>query len=201
MLGIVEERLYNFTNAIRKLKLLLLVRAMTEGFNKDPFDFQKFKQVLHFIIHNCGCAPNVGKTVLWKILYFSDFDYYELFEELLTGETYFKLPHGPAPSDFDTAIDELTQEEKVQLLNSKYGQYDQKRFISCKEPDVSLLSATELQHIEKTINKYAHMNASQISALSHADLPYIATKDSQLINYELVFYRDPQMSVREYSDD
>ena len=45
------------------------------------------------------------------------------------------------------------------------------------------------------------MNASQVSAISHADLPYIATKDNSPIKYELVFYRDPQMSVREYQDD
>jgi hypothetical protein len=173
---------------------------MVENFNNNV-DLPKFKQVLHYIIHNCGCAPNVGKTVLFKILYFSDFDFYELFEEQLTGETYYKLPRGPAPGDFDRAIDELTREDKVQEIDSKFGGYDQKRYISSITPDVSLLSATELQHIENTIGKYSHMNATQISALSHADLPYIATIDNQPIKYELVFYRDPQMSVREYQDD
>lgn len=174
---------------------------MTETIEKNELNLPKFKQVLHYIIHNCGCAPNVGKTVLWKILYFSDFDYYELFEEHLTGETYLKLPHGPAPGDFDAAIAELIDEGKVECVDSKFGKYDQKRFLSCDKPDVSLLSATELQHIENTISKYSHMNASQVSALSHADLPYIATKDNSPIKYELVFYRDPQMSVREYQVD
>lgn len=174
---------------------------MTEDFENNAVNLPKFKQVLHYIIHNCGCVPNVGKTVLWKILYFSDFDFYELFEEQMTGETYYKLPHGPAPGDFDTAIDDLTNEGKVQAVDSKYGGYDQKRYISCNKPDVSLLNATELQHIENTISKYSHMNATQVSAISHADLPYIATNDNEPIKYELVFYRDPQMSVREYQDD
>src|SRR5208337_3154989 len=171
---------------------------MNEDAEKTELNLPKFKQVLHYIIHNCGCAPNVGKTVLWKILYFSDFDYYELFEEYLTGETYYKLPRGPAPGDFDAAITELTRDGKIESVGSKFGKYDQKRFISCDKPDVSLLSAVELQHIENTISKYSHMNASQISALSHADLPYIASKDNEPIKYELVFYRDPHMSVREY---
>jgi uncharacterized phage-associated protein len=174
---------------------------MTDTIEKNELNLPKFKQVLHYIIHNCGCAPNVGKTVLWKILYFSDFDYYEIFEEFLTGETYYKLAHGPAPGDFDTAIAELTSEGKVESVDSRFGKYDQKRFLSCNKPDVSLLSATELQHIESTISKYSHMNATQVSAISHADLPYIATEDNFPIKYELVFYRDPQMSVREYQDD
>ena len=61
------------------------------------FNNEKFKQVLHYIIHQCGSLENVGKTVLYKILYFTDFDYYELYEEKLTGESYRKLPLGPAP--------------------------------------------------------------------------------------------------------
>jgi hypothetical protein len=99
---------------------------------KNELNLPKFKQVFHYIIHNCGCAPNVGKTVLWKILSFSDFDFYELYEKHLTGETYFKLPHGPAPGDFDAAISELTIEGKVEAVESRFGKYDQKRFLSCE---------------------------------------------------------------------
>ncbi len=67
------------------------------------FNIEKFKQVLHYIIHQCGSLENVGKTVLFKILYFTDFDYYELYEEKLTGEPYRKLPLGPAPVHFEEA--------------------------------------------------------------------------------------------------
>lgn len=49
--------------------------------------------------------------------------------------------------------------------------------------------------LQNTLSKYSPMNASQISALSHADLPYRASKDNEPIKYELVFYRDPQMFV------
>jgi len=37
--------------------------------------------------------------------------------------------------------------------------------------------------------------------LSHRDIPYKATKDGEIINYEKVFYRDPLFSVREYEED
>ena len=44
------------------------------------------------------------------------------------------------------------------------------------------------------------MNARQISAFSHRDMPYKATGDGDIIDYELVFYRDSLFSVREYED-
>jgi len=45
------------------------------------------------------------------------------------------------------------------------------------------------------------MNAAQISRFSHKDMPWRATGDKEIINYELVFYRTPEFSVRKYSDE
>ncbi|MGB2727054.1 MAG: Panacea domain-containing protein [Halobacteriota archaeon] len=165
------------------------------------FDKEKFKQVLHYIIQKCGYLENVGKTVLYKILYFSDFDFYELYEEKLTGESYYRLEHGPAPAHFDEAIKELEKEEKVIRFTTTRGGFDQHKFVSCEEPNRNLLNEEELKVIDDDIAKYSHMNATRISAFSHGDLPYKATRDGEIINYEKVFYRDPLFSVREYEED
>jgi len=165
------------------------------------FDKEKFKQVLHYIIHQCGSLENVGKTVLYKILYFTDFDYYELYEEKLTGESYRKLPLGPAPVHFEEEIEELEHEGKIQQFPIMRGKFEQQKFISTEKPNIDLVSGKELKVIEDDINKYSCMSATQISALSHRDIPYKATKDGEIINYEKVFYRDPLFSVREYEED
>ena len=68
---------------------------------------EKFKKLLHYIISDCELNLNVGKTVIYKLLYFIDFNYFEINEESLTNETYKRLPHGPAPIHFDLAISEL----------------------------------------------------------------------------------------------
>ena len=39
-------------------------------------NLEKFKQVLLYILERVGEKPNVGMTVLYKLLYFIDFDYY-----------------------------------------------------------------------------------------------------------------------------
>ena len=76
----------------------------------SDFNLVKFKQFLHYVIHKTSGISKVGKTVLFKILYFTDFNYYELFEEKLSGETYLKYPYGPAPCNFDNVILELKAE-------------------------------------------------------------------------------------------
>lgn len=166
------------------------------GFNKA-----KFKQVLHYICGRCGHSGNVDKTALFGILYFVDFDYYELNEDKLTGESYKKLDYGPAPIHFDEVIKELKKEEKIKQFTTMRGGHEQQKFISLEEPNIDLVSGKELKVVEDDINRYSSMSATQISNLSHRDIPYKATKVNEIINYEKVFYRDQIFSVRQYEED
>jgi len=84
----------------------------------EDFDVEKFKQVLHYIINRCGSLENVGKTVLYKILYFIDFDFYELYEDKLTRESYKRLEYGPAPIHFDEAIEKIVN-DSVRLVGNQ----------------------------------------------------------------------------------
>lgn len=134
-------------------------------------------------------------------MYFSDFDYYELYEEPLTGETYMKLERGPAPSHFDQAINELELEGKIEHKDTVFFGKTQYKYHSLEEPDSHLLSEKEITVMDNVISKCSHMTARRISSYSHKDLPYMATEDNEEIDYELVFYRDPEFSVRAELDE
>lgn len=167
----------------------------------DDFNKGKFKNMLHYIIHKCGSNPNVGKTVLFKLLYFSDFNYFELYEKPLSNETYIRLPHGPAPTHFDIAVEELIKEEKIDV-NPKplYSNKLQYRYTSLREPEMNF-SSNELDVIDDVIGTLSRMNATQISEYSHGDMPWRAAEDYELMEYSFVFYRDPQYRVRKYDAD
>ena len=158
----------------------------------------KFKNLLHYIKSKCGSNPNVGKTVLYKLLYFSDFNYFELYEKSLTNETYKRLPHGPAPTHFDLAISELEKEGKI-TVDSRlvYADMTQFRYNSLKEPEIDF-TEDELNVINAVIEKLSKMNATQISEYSHGDMPWRAAEDYEIMKYSFVFYRDPIYRVREY---
>ena len=170
------------------------------GGSSESFDIEKFKQVLQYVILKTSSIDNVGKTVLYKILYFIDFNYYELFEEKLTGETYLKYPYGPAPRDFDDVMSELKDERLIEEKKWTEGIYSRIKYLSTVEPDTSKIAKEELDFIDENIDKYSRFNATQISEHSHNDIPYIAAEDFEEIDYELVFYRDPELSVRTYDD-
>lgn len=171
--------------------------------SRPPFqlNLEKYKQVLHYIIDSVGARRNIGKTTLYKILYFCDFDFYELYETPLTGEMYRKIGYGPAPCNFGTVTKCLEQEGKVKRMQGRYGKYVQQKFNSMKKPATDLISEAEKGLINKVIKKLSGKNAVQISKFSHKDLPWRATADGEIIDYELVFYRTPEFSVRKYLDE
>ncbi len=44
-------------------------------------------------------------------------------------------------------------------------------------------------------------SASGISDYSHNDMPWKASKEGEIIDYELAFYRTPPFSVRNYGNE
>lgn len=163
------------------------------------FNKEKFKNVLHYLIHACEDKDNVGRTVLYKLLYFADFNYFELYEQPLTNESYKKLPYGPAPNHFKLAVEELSQEGKIKETELEYLDKSKFHYSSLINPECSF-SREEKEVIDSVINKLSHMSAKEISEYSHGDMPWRATEDYEIIDYGFVFYRDPEYTVRVYDD-
>lgn len=161
---------------------------------------EKFKQTLLYVLRKIGGKPNVGETVLYKILYFIDFDYYEKYEEQLIGARYMKNTYGPTPVAFPHIIAALEKEGKVERIKSKFYTHEQTKYLinPASPTDVSALSAQELAHIDWEISRFGNMTATQLSALSHRDTPWIAAKDKEMLEYEHAFYRSEETSVRQY---
>lgn len=161
----------------------------------------KFKHVLLYVLNKVGSKPNIGETVIYKLLYFTDFDYYEKYEKQLIGAAYQKNNYGPTPLGFDKIVVSMIEEGLVTKMRSKYFQFPQTKYIPLVKPDLSLLSAEELELIDDVLKRLSDMNATAISRYSHNDVPWLAAEEGDLIEYESVFYRTAPYSVREYSED
>ncbi|MBE9467355.1 MAG: DUF4065 domain-containing protein [Bacteroidetes bacterium] len=161
----------------------------------------KFKNILLYILERCAGKPNVGETLLYKLLYFMDFNYYELFEEHLSGAEYRKLPYGPVPQKLDSIINQMINQKQLKRFKTDYHGYLQTRYLPLSKPNLLNLSATEKDVIDKVIDQYSDWSASAISDYSHRDMPWLASKDGEVIDYELVFYREAPFSVRNYDEN
>lgn len=161
----------------------------------------KFKETFLYILEKIGALPNIGEAVICKILYFIDFDYYEKYEEQLIGAVYIKNHHGPTPAAFTEIVKQMEDNGDIARVVKKYFQYDQKKYLPRRKSNLSIFSAPEKDLIDAEIERFKDFNASKIKEYSHRDVPWIGAKDLQPIDYEAVFCRLPEFSVRQYDDE
>lgn len=164
-------------------------------------NLKKFKEVLLYVLEKVGSKSNVGMTVIYKLLYFIDFDYYEKFEEQLMGATYIKNHYGPTPVEFKKIVENMETKGELETVRSKYFQHDQTKYLPRRESDISVLNAKEIKHIDEVLSRLSDKSAIELSDYSHKDVPWITAEDGRSLSYESVFYRTKDTSVREYEPD
>ncbi|GHT38700.1 hypothetical protein FACS189437_00130 [Bacteroidia bacterium] len=162
---------------------------------------EKLKNVLLYILERCAGKPNVGEMVLNKLLYFCDFNYYELYEEHLTGARYKKLPYGPVPQKLDNILNQMIDKSQLKRIKTEYHGLPQTRYMPLEKADLTQLSAAEKTVIDDVILQMSDWNANKISEYSHKDMPWMATENGDYIGYNLAFYRELPYSVRQYNDE
>lgn len=195
-----KSRTINSTNSANPTNSINAGSISKERISIPQEKIKKFKQVLLYILSKVGGKPNIGQTVLYKILYFIDFDYYEKYEEQLIGARYIKNTHGPTPVAFGSIVSSLEKEGKIETIKSKFYKYEQTKYLVNPNEKIELseLSGQELAHIDEELGRFAEFTASQISALSHKDTPWLVAKEKEQLDYEYVFYRPEEISVRMY---
>lgn len=161
---------------------------------------EKFKEVFLYILERIGARPNIGEAVICKIMYFIDFDFYEKFEEQLVGAKYIKNHFGPTPVAFLKIVAQMEKDGDLVRVTKKYFQHEQKKYLPLRSADLSNFSAREKDLIDWEIERFKDFNASKIRDYSHKDVPWIGADNLQEIDYEAVFSRTDEFSVRQYDD-
>ena len=166
------------------------------------FDFMPSKLIQVIAYFAWKELPKLDKLKTIKLLFFSDKEHLLTHGRPILGDVYFCLQHGPAPSFSKNIIDDfLDQWNDVEPGLKKYVKVDQSgkfpQFVSVTSPDLEALSKSEVDALEKTIEKYGQMDPWALRNLSHDELCW-KIADSQRhpssgveMPYELFFEGQP----------
>lgn len=164
-------------------------------------EYFNFKRILLYILNKVWDKPNIWKTVVYKLLYFSEFNHYEKYWETLLWIDFIKWPKWPVPNpgEVDKIFVQMIKDNQLEQITTLFKWYEQHKLIS-KLKDINLdgLSYNQVKIIDDVLEKLGNKTATEISEYSHMDTPYIATKNIwDIISKWLVFYRSPAYSVTE----
>ncbi|MDR1797692.1 MAG: DUF4065 domain-containing protein [Clostridiales Family XIII bacterium] len=162
----------------------------------------KLRNVLLYVTERIGARPNVGETVLYKLLYFIDFDFYEKTGRSVTGLTYIKNHFGPTPNYcFADIVKGMVEAGDLEIAETPYFAHTQKKYLPVAHPDLSGLTAEEIKHIDAELERLGDKTAAELTAFSHKDTPWIAAKPKTPISYQHAMYRTDATTVREATDE
>lgn len=123
---------------------------------------QKFKEILLYILNKAGAKPNIGETVIYKLLYFINFDYYEKYGEQLIGVTYMKNQYGPTPMEFRKIVERMVTNGEIIEVKDKYFKYPQRKYLPLRKPNLGVFKGNEIEVINDVLDRLSDMNGRQI---------------------------------------
>lgn len=147
-----------------------------------------------YILYKCCNKPNFGKTVLCSILYFIDFNYYELYGKSVTNETYIKSKMGIQPLHFREVTQHLINNHYLFFKKEPYYNRTIHRYYPLIIPNVKF-SQKELEIINYSINKLINNNAHSITRYAIKDPPISIADFGDEIDLRYVFSRDNEYSL------
>lgn len=157
----------------------------------------KFRELILYVARETEDDPKCGATKLNKILFYADFLAYRELGSSLSGQTYQRLEHGPAPRGIVPAVEAIQESGECAWAERSYYGLTLKKLIPLREPDLSPFTGPEVDLVQRVIAQLANLNATEVSELSHQFAGWQAADDGEEIPYETVFVAEPRPLSRD----
>ncbi len=134
---------------------------------RNKRNHNRLEQITHYVIARMP-TEQLGTTKLAKIMWLADIISWRRYAEALTGiEGYRRLPHGPVPTQVRAVLTSLVENEVILERTVDFYGGRKKELISLKEPDLSCLSAEDVDILHRAMDIIGPMSAREVSEASH----------------------------------
>lgn len=133
------------------------------------FDPEKALEAILYVARN---TRNPGFHLVSKILYFADQAHLRDYGRFITGDLYVAMKHGPVPSGaYDMMKWARNQQGGSFRLSGQLEEAFEVRnghcIHPCREPQLDLLSESELECLQRAIEQYGNLSFSRLADISH----------------------------------
>ncbi len=156
-------------------------------------NMRRMKEAILYIASKCKDNETYGAIKLNKILYYSDFRSFERGGRPLTGETYQRLPMGPAPLRLCIIRDEMIAEGDIDYSPCSYHGKEQQRILPKRNPDMRYFEAKDITILDEVIKELWDDNATEVSLKSHG-IAWKLCNDGDRIPYEAALLVEPNIT-------
>ena len=127
----------------------------------------RLEQITHLVIARMP-SEKLGATKLVKIMWLADLMAWRARAESLTGiEHYRRLPFGPVPTQVRAVLNGLVAQKLILEHRVEYYAGTKKELLSLQDPDLTCLSAEDVDILHRAMDLISPMTAKEASDASH----------------------------------
>ena len=157
-----------------------------------PLRWEKLAAAVAYLAQQSLRDDRFGETKLVKLLYYADCAAYQRTGEPITGTTYIKMPHGPYPDRWQTTICGLESSRTVRLSSESAGnECVRKRWLPGENATMAALTEQDKRLLDEQLRQFAEFSGAEIEEYSHDELAWDATREREVMPYELSGIRRP----------
>ena len=151
------------------------------------FDPGKLAELMLYVSAKSQEDQRFGATKLNKLLFYAEFMMFAKYGRPITGATYQRLDHGPAPRELPPIRRELTESRAAVIVPRDYFGLPQHALVPLREPNLALFAGEEIAMVDWVIEKCWHETAASLSAATHRLPGWIFANEGEDIPYSAVF--------------
>jgi len=168
---------------------------------KSTFDAEKALEVLLYIGRR---VPDLYSAV--KVLYFADKEHLERYGRQISGDTYVAMDWGPVPSETYDLVKCARGDHRRDFglpVKETLAICDRKVLCPKREPDLDLLSESDMECLDFAIERYGGLNFDELSRLSHEEPAYKEAGKDEYMELESIVrsLHNGQVLLDYWSDD
>jgi uncharacterized phage-associated protein len=160
------------------------------------FNPTKFVNAVAYIAEAC---PGSTKLTICKHLYFADKEHLRRYGRPITGDHYYRLPHGPVPT---RGLDMLRKkaEPADNALLEKYVEVANAKVRTRQSANKKVFSKTDLEVLDWVIARYGKLSPAQLRNLSHKERAWREAEDACPMDFAL-FFDDESQTIKELAEE
>lgn len=144
------------------------------------FDYDKFCSMVLFFAQK---MPDLLETKLMKLLNYSDMIFYKENGVSISGLRYAHLPYGPVPDNFTLLLGKMATDHIAHIEIQSDNGYEKHQVIPECEFSEEMVTASELDVLQRVYLKFKDFGSVEISNYSHKERGYSSTKQGEIISY------------------
>lgn len=163
-------------------------------------NIEKIKNLILYFSSNKKIVE-LGKTKLYKLIFFVDSHAYRQYGHTITGDKYLKFPMGPVPFSVSSILQEMELSSEIKISEVLKGNYFMTIYSPLVRPNLNVFSEEEKLIINNVVEKYGNMSRQELINLSHQMESWISANDYSEIDLSKDGLPSADAFVKEYKKD